>query len=395
MKALLKKSIVIIFAFLPLCLGISSNSHSFENDLGELGIYSGITREMEFKTKLSDYITGSASIVDLGYSYHSESSADINDWTAGNYTSRAPVSLNNFYVEVGKDQFSGGAGFKTFQEREGLVSALQDIEYQFFPVDATSPLRMKRISVPGLWGKYQFNADTYISVAGYDSQWSKISPDVVPDLRKKNLRDPSGDQGYGFFSTFGTRFDDTDFEFGLTKGWGSWPSEEREPTSKFAPNPYRISAFYVKARKHYDSWTLGSTALVKDADENAGTVYNMLFSVDKNLSLWGTPVSVGGSYFYVNSFYQSRHLRTSPWEDLGNSFSVRAAVENKNQQIIHRLEGVINHEEKGFYFVGMTEKQISNSFKFGSQMNFCYDGQKYISNEYDWIKLTGYLSYAF
>ena len=395
MKALFHQAIVIVASILILCLGISSVCLSMDDHIGELGIYTGIVKETEFKTKLSDYLSHSASIVDLGHSYHNESSTDINDWTAGNYTFRAPVSLNNFYMEVGKDKFIGGAGFKTFQKREGLVSALQDIEYQFFPVDATSPLRMKSISVPGIWGKYNFSPDTYVSIAGYDTQWSKISPSNVPDLKKMKLRNPSGDQGYGIFSTFGTKFDNTDVEFGFTKGWGSWPSEERELSPKFAPNPYRISAFFIKARQHLNSWTLGSTALVKDANEKAGTVYNMLFSVDKNLSLWGTPVSVGGSYFYVQSFYQSEHLRTSPWEDLGNSFSVRAAIEDESRQIHHRLEGVINHEEKGFYFTGMTEKQLTDPLKIGSQLNFCYDGQKYVSNEYDWIKVSGYLTYAF
>ena len=109
--------------------------------------------EIYFNTKLTNYVTGTATIVTSDNSYDAESSDDINDWTGRNYTLRSPVSLNNFYVEYGKENFTGGVGFKTFQEREGLVSALQDIEYQFFPVDATNPLRMKRIGVPGLWGK--------------------------------------------------------------------------------------------------------------------------------------------------------------------------------------------------------------------------------------------------
>ncbi len=395
MKRLFKKAITTIASFMFLCLGISSNSYSVDNHIEELTTGTGTSKEMEFNTKLSDYITGSASIVYPDPCHDPAASADINDWTPDNYRFKSPLSLNNFYVEVGEDNFTGGAGFKVFQEREGLVSALNDIEYQFFPVDATNPLRMKGISVPGLWGKYYFNPDTYIKLVGYDTQWSKISPEAVPDLKRMKLGNPKGDQGYGLFTTLGTKFDDTDIEVGFTRGWGSWPSEKREPESKFSPNPYRVSAVFIKAYRNFDSWRLGSTALVKDADEKAGSVYNMLFSVDKTLSLWGTPVSVGGSYFYVQSFEQSRHLRTSPWEDLGNSFSVRAAIEDPKRQIRHGLEGIINHEEKGFYFMGLTERQVTKPIKIGSQMNFFYDGQKYISNEYDRIRVSGYVTYSF
>jgi hypothetical protein len=374
---------------------MSSSSLSYDNHVAEFSAYTGITKEMDFNTKLSDYITGSATIVYPGHLDDPASPKSINDWTPDNYRFKSALSLNKFFLEIGEDNFTGGAGFKVFQEREGLVSALNDIEYQFFPVDATNPLRMKGISVPGLWGKYHFHHDTYLKVVGYNSQWSKISPDVVPDLKHMKLRNPTGDQGYGLFTTLGTKFDDTDFEVGFTRGWGSWPSKEREPETKFSPNPYRVSAVFIKAVKNFDSWKLGSTALVKDANEKAGSVYNMLFSVDKNLSLWGTPVSVGGSYFYVQSFEQSRHLRTSPWEDLGNSFSVRAAIEDQTRKIHYGLEGIINHEEKGFYFMGLTEMQISDPLKLGSQMNFFSDGEKYISNEYDWISVSGYVSYTF
>lgn len=298
-------------------------------------------------------------------------------------------------MEYGKENFTGGVGFKTFQEREGLVSALQDIEYQFFPVDATNPLRMKRIGVPGLWGKYNFNPGTYLKVVGYDSLWSKISPEAVPDLKNMKLGNPTGDQGHSLFTTFGTNVYDTAIEVGFTRGWGSWPSEKNEATAEFSPNPYKVSAGFVKIRKHFNSWTLGSTALVKDANEKAGSVYNMLFSIDRDLSLWGKPVSIGGSYFYVQSFERSKHIRTSPWEDLGNSFSVRAAVEDHNQQVRYGLEGVINHEEQGFYFMGITEKWIWNPVKLTSQMDFFYDKQKYISDEYDWIRIAGHFTYVY
>jgi hypothetical protein len=395
MKKFLKIVILTIAYFMVLCLGVSSECLSIEDHIGQFGKDSGIAREMSFDAKLSEHVRGKATIVDFDHSFEQESSTNIYDWTAGNYTIKSPVSVNDFFVEFGKENFSGGAGFKTFQEREGLVSALQDIEYQFFPVDATNPLRMKSISVPSLWGKFNFAPDTYLRVVGFESQWSKISPDAVPDLKRMRLDNPKGDQGYGLYSTFGTRFDNTDVEVGFTRGWSSWPSEERESSAKFAPNPYKVLAGFVKVRQHINGWTLGSTALVKDANENAGCVYNMLFSIDKHLSLWGKPASVGGSYFYVNSFEQSDHLRTSPWEDLGNSFSLRAAIEDRSRQIRHKFESVINHEEKGYYFMGMTEKRISDMVKIGSQMNFYYDSQKYISEEYDSIRIAGYFTFTF
>ena len=395
MKEFLKIVILTITYFMVLCLGVSSECLSIEDHIGQFGKNSGIAREMSFNAKLSDHVTGKATIVDFGHSFEQDSSTNIYDWAAGNYTTKSPVSVNDFYVEFGKEKFSSGAGFKTFQEREGLVSALQDIEYQFFPVDATSPLRMKSISVPSLWGKFNFTPETYLRVVGFDSQWSKISPDAVPDLKRMRLDNPKGDQGYGLYSTIGTSFENTDVETGFTRGWSSWPSEERESSAKFAPNPYKVLAGFVKVRQHINDWTLGSTALVKDANENAGCVYNMLFSIDKHLSFWGKPASVGGSYFYVNSFEQSEHLRTSPWEDLGNSFSLRAAIEDQSRQIRHNFESVINHEEKGYYFMGMTEKRISDMVKIGSQMNFYYDSQKYISEEYDSIRIAGYFAFTF
>ena len=393
MKKLMKKAIVSFASFMVLFLGVSSECLSIKDHDGLLEKISGITREMSFNAKLSDNVTGKATIVDFGHSFEQGSSANVNDWDADNYTFKSPVSVNNFYVEFGKESFSGGAGFKTFQEDEGLVSALHDIEYQFFPVDATSPLRMKSMSVPSIWGKYNFSPDTYLRVVGFDSQWSKISPDAVPDLKRMKLDNPTGEQGYGLYTTVGTRFESTDIEAGFTRGWSSWPSKEREVSAEFSPNPYRVLAGFVKINQHIDGWTLGSTALVKDANEKAGCVYNMLFSIDKHLSLRGRPVSVGGSYFYVNSFIQSDHLRTSPWEDLGNSFSLRAAIEDPKQQIRHRFEGIINHEEKGFYFMGMTEKRVSDLIKLGSQINFYYDRNKYIADGYDSIRISGYLTF--
>ena len=395
MKELFKKAMVMIASFMVLGLGVTANSLALEDHIGEFRKDVGLTSEMYFNTKFSDYVTGTATIVNLGPFYETESSTGINDWTADNYTTKSPVSLNNFYVEFGKENFSGGVGIKTFQEREGLVSALQDIEYQFFPVDATSPLRMKRIGVPGVWGKYNFSPDTYVKLAGYETLWSKISPKAVPDLKHMKLDNPTGDQGYSLFTSFGTRVDDTAIEVGFTRGWGSWPNEEKEPTSEFSPNPYKLSAAYVKVRKYFDSWAMGGTALVKDANENAGSIYNMVFSVDKDLSLWGKPVSIGASYFYVQSFVRSRHFRTSPWEDLGNSFNFRASIEDKDQQVRHGFEGVVNQEECGIYLMGITEKWISDLVKVRSQMDFIYDRQKYVSEEYDSIRIAGYVTYTF
>ena len=395
MKELLKRAIVMIASFMVLGLGVTSNCYSLEDHIGEFRKDVGLTSEMYFNTKFSDYVTGTATIVNSGPANEAESFTDINDWTADNYTIKSPVSLNDFYVEFRKENLSGGAGFKTFPEREGLVNALQDIEYQFFPVDATSPLRMKRIGVPALWGKYYFSSDTYVKLVGYETIWSKISPEAVSNMKHMKLDNPTGDLGYSLFSSFGTRVDDTAIEVGFTRGSGSWPSEEREPTSEFSPNPYKLFAAYVKVRKHFDSWALGNTALVKDAIENAGRIYNMLFSVDKELSLGRKPVSIGASYFYVQSFEQSRHLRTSPWDDLGNSFSFRATIEDKDQQVRHGFESVVNPEELGFYLMGITEKSISDLVKVRTQMDFVYDRQKYISDEYDSIRIAGYVTYTF
>jgi hypothetical protein len=97
----------------------------------------------------------------------------------------------------------------------------------------------------------------------------------------------------------------------------------------------------------------------------------------------------------VQSFEQSRHLRTSPWEDLGNSFSFRATLEDKDQQVRHGIEGVVNHEESGFYLMGVTEKRISDLVKVRTQIDFIYDKQKYISEEYDSIRIGGYIAYTF
>jgi len=395
MSDLLKKTGVMIASFMVLSLAFADSCLSLENHIGEYRKDVGLTSEMYFNTKFSEYVSGKATIVNAGHTYVDESYSDINDWTTDNYTNKSAVSLNNFYAEFGKEKLLGGLGFKTFPEREGLLSTLKDIEYQFFPVDSTRPLRMKRFGVPAVWGKYYFNPDTYVRLVGYETLWSKISPEAVPDLKHRQLDNPNGNPGYSFFSSLGTKFDDTDFEVGFTRGWGSWPSEEMESTDEFSPDPYKISAAYLKIRKNYDSWSLGSTALVKSANEKAGRVYNNSFSVDKKLSFRGKPVLLGVSYLYVQSFEHSQHLRTSPWEDLGNSFGFGASIEDTDQDVRHGFEGVVNPEEHGYYLMGVTEKRISDLVKVRTQMDFFYDGQKYISDEYDSVRIAGHFTFSF
>ena len=75
--------------------------------------------------------------------------------------------------------------------------------------------------------------------------------------------------------------------------------------------------------------------------------------------------------------------------------SLRAAIEDRSRQFRHKFEAVINHEEKGYYLMGMTEKRISDMVKIGSQMDFYYDSQKYISEEYDSIRIGGYFAFTF
>lgn len=395
MREFFKKTILMIASFMFLGIGLTANCLAMENNNGGFDKDVYFTSEIYFSSKFSENITGTASIKKLRNLFEPEYSGEINDWTGDNYTAKSSTSLDNFYLEFSRHNVSAGAGFKTFGEREGLVSALQDIEYQFLPVDATSPLSLKSIGVPGVWGKYFFNPDTYLKFVGYETLWSKISPGAVPDLKNIKLNNPTEDQGYSIFSSFGTRIYDTAIEVGFSRGWGSWPSKQREAKSQFSPNPYKLSAAYFKVRKHFGSWALGGTSLVKDNEENAGSVYNMIFSVDKKLSLWGKPVSIGASYFYVQSFEQSEHLRTSPWEDLGNSLSFKATIDDKDQHIRQGFESVLNYEEHGYYFMGYTEKRISNLVKVRTQMDFVYDKQKYISDEYDSIRITGFVSYTF
>jgi hypothetical protein len=106
--------------------------------------------------------------------------------------------------------------------------------------------------------------------------------------------------------------------------------------------------------------------------------------------LWGDPVSIGASIFIVDSFVQSRHLRTSPWEDLGNSVSFWAYIDDKKQKSRYGIEHVLNPEEYGVYVTGFFEKWISDIFQIKTQMDFIYDKQKHVSEQHDSIRITAY-----
>ena len=81
MRELLKKTIVMIASFMVLGLAFTANCLSLENHIGEFRKDVGLTSEMYFNTKFSEYVTGTATIVNSGHSYEAESSSDINDWT--------------------------------------------------------------------------------------------------------------------------------------------------------------------------------------------------------------------------------------------------------------------------------------------------------------------------
>ena len=86
---------------------------------------------------------------------------------------------------------------------------------------------------------------------------------------------------------------------------------------------------------------------------------------------------------------------TSPWEDLGNSFGFGASIEDTDQDVRHGFEGVVNPEEHGYYLMGVTEKRLSDLVKVSTQMDFFYDGQKYISDEYDSVRIAGHFTFSF
>ena len=383
MKDFPKKAIVTIASFMAFIAGEAAHCGSVDNCIEDSQRCSWSNSERYFNTKISDYAMSKATVVCLGHPYRAETSMYSHDWANDNYTNRPLVSLNDFYVEAGKDNFSGGLGIKTFPEHDGLLSALRDIEYQFYPVDARDPLKMRWIGVPGVWGKLNFSHSTYFQIIWYETHWSRITPETVPELKQTKLDNPKGELGYSLFTSFGTRVDDLSIEVGFARGWSSWPSEEKKTTSIFSPNPYKYTSAYFKFREYFNTWNLTGTALVKHCEEKAGSILNLQTSIDKELSLWGNAMTIGTSFFFVQSFIQSNHLRTSPWEDLGNSISFWAYIEDKKLKHRFGIEQVLNPEEYGIYVSGFTEKWISDHFKARTQMDFIYDNQKHISEQYN------------
>ena len=171
--------------------------------------------------------------------------------------------------------------------------------------------------------------------------------------------------------------------------------EKRDEVSNFSPNPYKFSAVYFKVREDFDTWSLTGTALVKHCEENAGSIWNVVTSIDKELSLRGNPVHIGTSFFIVDSFVQSKHLRTSPWEDLGNSVSFWAYIDDKKHKSRYGIEHVLNPEEYGVYGTGFYENWISDIFKIKTQMDFVYDKQKHISKQHDSMRFTVFSAFTF
>lgn len=384
----MKKAIVMIAVFTAFLLIKSAYCDSIKNFDNDFNSYTWLQSETFFNMNISERTAGIATIKDNEGSYENESYNDNSDWESINYTTRPFISLKDFYVETERDSFTWGAGIKTFPEHDGLVNALRDIQYQFFPIDAIDPLKIKWIGVPGVWGKVDFSMDSYFKLVLYETHWSKISPEAVPELKDKKLENPTGDQGYTLFTSFGTRVDEITIEGGFTRGWCSWPSEKITTESNFSPNPYKISATYIKLSKNFDSWTVTSTALAKHNGENAGSIWNIATSIEKDISLRGGSASIGTSIFIVDSFVQSRHLRTSPWEDLGNSISFWAYYDDKERKNRYGIENVFNPEENGVYVTGFIEKWISDISKIKIQTDFFYDKQKHISDQHDSMRVT-------
>ena len=389
MKDFIKKTIVTIASLIVFIAGAASHCESVDNFSKDSQKYIWYNSEWSINTKISDYITSKATVVNLRDSFRYYTSIDTHDWKSGNYTDRPIASLNDFYVEAEKSNFSGGAGIRTFPTSDGLVGALQDIEYQFFPVDAKDPLKMRWIGVPSVWLTLNSSRSTYFNIIWYETHWSKISPEIVPELIQKELENPKGNLGHSLFTSFGTKIDELLVEVGFIKGWSSWPSEE-ENTSTFSPNPYKYTAAYFKFRENYDILNLTGTTLVKHCEENAGSILNSQISIDKELQLWNNPVEIGTSFFFVQSFLQSNHLRTSPWEDLGNSISFWAYMEDKGLKRRFGIEQVLNPEEYGIYLTGFAENWISVHLKARTQINFFYDKQKHISEQYDSFRFFFY-----
>ena len=127
-----------IASFMAFILGEAAYCESLENRIKDSQKYIWLHSKMYLNTKISDYVTGKATVVNSGHSYEAESFIDTNDWAGANYTNRPSISLNDFYVETEKDNFSGGAGIRTFPERDGLVNALQDMKKRIHSDDVRS-----------------------------------------------------------------------------------------------------------------------------------------------------------------------------------------------------------------------------------------------------------------
>ena len=68
MSDLLKKKGVMIASFMVLSLAFAANCLSLENPIGNYRKDIGLTSEMYFSTKFSEYLSGKATIVNSGQS---------------------------------------------------------------------------------------------------------------------------------------------------------------------------------------------------------------------------------------------------------------------------------------------------------------------------------------
>jgi hypothetical protein len=395
MENVMKIAIAMLVSLMAFTTGEAAHCNLLENGNRHYQYYMWPHSQIHLDTQFNEHVRGKATLSNLGQTYKTEHTFDINDWTNANYTKRPSLALDDFHVETKNESLSGGVGIKTFPERSGLVYALQDIEYQFFPVDARDPLNIRWIGVPGVWSKVNFSRDTHLQMVWYETHWSKISPDTVPELKHIKFADPKGDRGYSLFTSFGRRVDDLSFEVGFTRGWGSWPSEERDKVSDFSPNPYQFSAAFFKIREDYKTWGYSGTALVKHSEENAGSIWNVVAAVDKRLSMHQKTMNLGTSIFIVDSFVQSEHIRTSPWEDLGNSISFWAHVHDTQKKSRYGAENVLNPEEYGLYVTGFFEKWVSDIFKLKTQMDFVFDRQKHVSEQHDSVRISAFGTITF
>ena len=69
MSDLLKKTGVMIASFMVLSLAFADSCLSLENHIGEYRKDVGLTSEMYFNTKFSEYVSGKATIVNASHPY--------------------------------------------------------------------------------------------------------------------------------------------------------------------------------------------------------------------------------------------------------------------------------------------------------------------------------------